>query len=148
MLGKAGATVHSASTLAALAALIGVPAAKLDHTLSVYNKAHAAGTLAALDPARSSAPMAGNAPIPTLAINQPPYYAVPLCAGITYTLGGLAIDAQARVLHTSGAPIPGLYAAGSNTGGLEGGPGAHYLGGLIKAAVFGLLAAEHIAARA
>jgi fumarate reductase flavoprotein subunit len=148
LLVKAGATVHSAPTLAALAVLIGVPAAKLGQTVSEYNNAHAAGTLAALDPVRSSEPIPGNAPIPTLAINQPPYYAVPLCAGITYTLGGLAIDAHARVLRASGEPIAGLYAAGSSTGGLEGGPGAHYLGGLIKAAVFGLLAAEHIAAQA
>lgn len=144
LLVKAGATVHSALTPAALAVLIGVPAAALEQTLREYNAAHAAGTLAGLAPSRSSALIAGNAPIPTLAINKPPYYAVPLCAGITYTLGGLAIDAHARVLHKSGEPIPGLYAAGSTTGGLEGGPGAHYLGGLIKAAVFGLLAAEHI----
>ena len=36
-------------------------------------------------------------------------------------MGGLAIDAQSRALDTSGAPIAGLYAAGSATGGIEGG---------------------------
>ena len=46
----------------------------------------------------------------------------------------------------SGGTIPGLYAAGSTTGGIEGGPEVGYLGGLIKALVFGLLAAEHQAA--
>ena len=145
MLVNAGATVHSAPTLAALAALIGVSSEKLERTVREYNDAHAAGTLAILEPARSRAPIPGNAPIPTLPIKEPPYYAVPLCAGITFTTGGIAIDAHARVLRASGAPIAGLYAAGSCTGGLEGGPGAHYLGGLMKAAVFGLIAAEHIA---
>jgi fumarate reductase flavoprotein subunit len=145
LLVNAGATVHSAPTLAALAALIGVSAEKLERTVREYNDAHAAGTLAKLEPARSSAPIPGNAPIPTLPIKEPPYYAVPLCAGITFTTGGIAIDAHARVLGASGEPIAGLYAAGSCTGGLEGGPGAHYLGGLMKAAAFGLIAAEHIA---
>jgi fumarate reductase flavoprotein subunit len=128
--------------------LIDVPAGKLEQTVREYNKAHAAGTLAELHPTRSSKPIPGNAPIPTMAISKPPYYAVPLCAGITFTMGGIATDAHARVLRESGGPIAGLYAAGSCTGGLEGGGGAHYLGGLIKAAVFGLLAAEHIAGEA
>jgi fumarate reductase flavoprotein subunit len=145
---NAGATVHAAPTLAALAALIGVPAQKLERTVREYNDAHAAGTLVKLEPERSSEPIPGNAPIPTLPIKVPPYYAVPLCAGITFTTGGIAIDAHARVLRASGEPIAGLYAAGSCTGGLEGGPGAHYLGGLMKAAVFGLVAAEHIAVSA
>jgi fumarate reductase flavoprotein subunit len=145
LLVEAGGTVHSAPTLAALAELIGVPAARLERTVSEYNKAHVAGTLAELNPTRSSKPIPGNAPIPTMAVGKPPYYAVPLCAGITMTMGGIAIDAHARVLRESGEPIAGLYAAGSSTGGLEGRGGAHYLGGLIKAAVFGLIAAEHIA---
>ena len=148
LLVEAGGTVHSAPTLRALAELIGVPAGKLAQTVSEYNKAHAAGTLAELHPTRSSKPIPGNAPIPTMPVSQPLYYAAPLCAGITYTLGGIATDAHARVLRESGEPIAGLYAAGSCTGGLEGRGGAHYLGGLIKAAVFGLLAAEHIAGEA
>jgi fumarate reductase flavoprotein subunit len=39
--------------------------------------------------------------------------------------------------------IGGLYAAGSSTGGLEGGPNVGYVGGLIKAFAFGLIAADH-----
>ncbi len=147
LLVEAGGTVHTAPTLAALAKIIGVPVAKLEETVSEYNKAHAAGTLAELHPTRSSKPIPGNAPIPTMPVSTPPYYAVPLCAGITMTMGGIATDAHARVLRVSGEPIAGLYAAGSCTGGLEGRGGAHYLGGLIKAAVFGLLAAEHIAGK-
>ena len=148
LLVEAGGTVHSAPTLAALAKMIAVPADKLEHTVSEYNEAYSAGRLAELKPARSSKPIPGNAPIPTMPVSTPPYYAVPLCAGITMTLGGIAIDAHARVLRESGEPIPGLYAAGSSTGGLEGRGGAHYLGGLIKAAAFGLIAAEHVVAEA
>jgi fumarate reductase flavoprotein subunit len=72
---------------------------------------------------------------------------VPLCAGITYTMGGVAIDAGGRVCHVSGGTIPGLYAAGSATGGHEGGPCAGYTGGLMKALTFGLAAAESIVVR-
>ena len=67
--------------------------------------------------------------------------------GITYTTGGLTIDGDGAVLRDDGTAIPGLYAAGATTAGLDGGgEGAHvsYVGGLIKA-VFGLRAAEHIA---
>ena len=44
----------------------------------------------------------------------------------------------------SDKPIPGLYAAGSTVGGLDGGPHSGYVGGLIKATI-GLRAAETIA---
>jgi len=60
-------------------------------------------------------------------------------------MGGIAIDTHAGALDESGAPIPGLYAAGSSTGGAEGGPLAGYIGGLSKAVITGLRAAEHIA---
>jgi fumarate reductase flavoprotein subunit len=61
-------------------------------------------------------------------------------------MGGITIDAAARVLRPDRAPIAGLYAAGSNTGGLDGGRACGYAGGLMKAIVFGLLAAENAAA--
>ena len=38
------------------------------------------------------------------------------CAG--FTLGGLQTTLDAEVLHVSGEPIPGLYAAGRCTAGL------------------------------
>ena len=63
-----------------------------------------------------------------------------------YTMGGIQIDADARVRHEDGSVIPGLYAAGAATGGIEGGPAIGYTGGLSKAAVFGFRAAEHATA--
>jgi len=70
---------------------------------------------------------------------------VPLCAGITGTMGGLVIDAHAQAQKPDGGPFPGLYAVGTPVAGLEGGPRAGYVGGLSKAFILGLLAAEHAA---
>ena len=47
----------------------------------------------------------------------------------------------------NGSAIAGLYAAGGSTGGLEGGGALGYVGGLIKACVFGLRVAEHAAGK-
>lgn len=85
-------------------------------------------------------------PFKPVAIRRPPFYAIPLCAGITYTMGGVAIDNQCRVLHNQGYPIEGLFAVGSTTSGHEGGPVAGYTGGLGKALTFGWHAGNRIAA--
>lgn len=42
-----------------------------------------------------------------------PYYALIVGAGALDTNGGPVIDARARVVHTSGKPIPGLFGAGN-----------------------------------
>ncbi len=139
---KAGGTVHKAESLASLAAIISVPAQALQATIDEYNAALQAGASGKLGVPRSTKP---NAAFP---IAKAPFYAVPICAGITYTMGGLAIDADARVLREDGSVITGLYAAGAATGGLEGGPEIGYLGGLMKATAFGYRAAEHIAGAA
>ena len=76
------------------------------------------------------------------ALSRPPFYAIPLVAGVTFTMGGLLVDGSARVLDADEKPIPGLMAAGGTMGGLHGGPRAGYAGGLLEAAVFGLLAGE------
>jgi fumarate reductase flavoprotein subunit len=60
-------------------------------------------------------------------------------------MGGIATDARGRVLDRDDNPIVGLYAAGSSTGGLEGGAQAAYTGGLSKTLVFALRAGETIA---
>jgi fumarate reductase flavoprotein subunit len=138
-LAKAGGTILQAGTWSELAAKTGIAPERLELTLSAYNQALAAKQSAGLNPARSAATVA---PLP---LQTPPFYAVPLCAGITYTFGGIAIDEHARVRRSDGRPIDGLYAIGASTGGLEGGNGGGYVGGLIKAVAFGLRAAEHIA---
>ena len=138
---EAGGTVHVAATLEELAIKAGLPAAALIETVRGYNAALGAGTAGALTPSRSTTKAS---PMP---IQAPPFRAIPVVAGITYTMGGILIDGEARVLRTDRSVIEGLYAAGSNTGGLEGGEPVGYLGGLAKAGVQGLLAAESIALR-
>ena len=78
-------------------------------------------------------------------VAKPPFYAIPLCTGITGSMGGVVIDVGCRALRANGEAIRGLYAAGSTVAGLEGGPNAVYMGGLSKAFILGLLAAETIA---
>ena len=118
----------SAPTIEALAAAIGV---------DPHHLADAVAQLRA-DPARSQPPRSGR-----VSLDQPPYHALPIVAGISFTFGGLKIDGGARVLDTADAPIDGLYAAGGTAAGLHGGPDVGYAGGLLEAAVFGLIAGEH-----
>ncbi|MSP04721.1 MAG: FAD-dependent oxidoreductase [Acetobacteraceae bacterium] len=136
---RGGGTIHRADTLATLAAKAGLPVAALEQTIAAYNAAVAGQGLAFLSPGRADKKYK---PMPVL---RAPFLAIPVCAGITYTMGGLAIDLHARVKHRDGGVIKGLYAAGSTTGGIEGGPLAGYIGGLSKAATFGFRAAEHVA---
>lgn len=138
LLPNAGGTLHRAATIPELASIAGLPAERLQVAVDRHNEALAAGTLDKLDPPRRTDRHKA------WPIAKPPFYAVPLCTGITNTMGGIAVDQDGAVLDRNGHTIAGLYAAGGATGGLEGGPSIGYVGGLIKA-VFGLRAAEKIA---
>ena len=60
-------------------------------------------------------------------------------AGVTTTLGGLAIDTSARVLDERDRPVPGVFACGADAGGIATGG---YASGLAAALVFGRIAAR------
>ncbi len=135
-----GGTVHKGNTITEIAQKLGLPAGALEQTIAEYNAALDAGTTAQLSPARSTRD------IKAWPIRTAPFYAARLVAGITYTMGGIAVDGDSRVLDANDNPITGLYAAGACTGGLEGGPAVGYVGGLSKASTTGFCAAEHIAA--
>ena len=62
-----------------------------------------------------------------------------------YTMGGLEIDAESRVVGKDGKPIPGLFAAGEVAGGVH---GANRLGGssLLGCVVFGRVSGDTAAA--
>jgi fumarate reductase flavoprotein subunit len=134
-----GGTVLEAATLEALAEKAEIDVAGLRATVDEFNGLVRAGSAPALTPERTTETY------PAHMLEKPPYYAIPLCAGITVTSGGLSVDGEARVLDDAGNPIPGLYAAGSVVGGLEGGPRAGYVGGLIKAFGIGRIAGQTIA---
>lgn len=138
LLERAGGTILRAETAADLAKQMGVPLEAFVETLTQYNQAVAGGSLQALPTPRSDK-------VTPMPIMQAPLMAIPICPGITYTMVGIDIDAHAQVLDVNATPIPGLFAAGATTGGLEGGKDSAYIGGLIKSGSFGLLAAERIA---
>jgi fumarate reductase flavoprotein subunit len=136
---RAGGTIHRSNSLAELAEAAQLPADALSKTVDSYNAAIEAGTAMGLTPARSAK---HGKPWP---IRQLPVMAIPICVGITNTMGGILIDGVGRVLRPDRSIIGGLYAAGATTGGLEGGAEVGYVGGLVKTGVFALRAAEHIA---
>jgi predicted oxidoreductase len=67
--------------------------------------------------------------------------AVHVAAAVTHTIGGVAVDREARVLDDDGSPIDGLYAAGVDAGGIATGG---YSSGLAAALVLGYAAAESV----
>ncbi len=136
---KAGGTLFKANTLQELAAQTHLAAEPLALTVAAYERALSAGQLGKLDPPRT--PSARVA----MPFRQPPFYAVPLCAGLTYTFGGIAIDEHGRCVRADGSPVRGLYAVGTTAGGIEGVRGCGYVGGLVNGLSFGLRAAEHAA---
>lgn len=77
------------------------------------------------------------------ALHEPPLHALAVAPCITFTFGGLRVDADGRVLGPDGAWIRNLYAAGADAGGLQG-PG--YVGGLALGLVFGPRVAEAVRA--
>jgi len=72
-------------------------------------------------------------------LDQPPFYVLEAAPAVTFTFGGLLIDADARVRARAGGVVPGLLAAGADAGGLYHNA---YAGGLAAALVFGLTAAR------
>lgn len=82
-----------------------------------------------------------------LPLDTPPYVAYAVSCGITFTFGGIRIDTEGSVVGRSGAPIPGLYAAGEIVGGLFYG---NYPGGtgLASGTVFGRRAGQSAARHA
>ena len=82
-------------------------------------------------------------------IVKPPFIAVKVTCGITFTFGGLRIDPETSAVtsRTTGQTIPGLFCAGEMVGGLfyDNYPGGS---GLTSGAVFGRKAGRSAARRA
>lgn len=81
-------------------------------------------------------------------IDTPPYFAVPVAIGAMGTKGGPRTDRDGRVLHVSGAVIPGLYAAGNAMAGATGKAYGGAGGTLGPAMVFGYRAGLAVSTRA
>jgi tricarballylate dehydrogenase len=127
--------------------MLGLNTAKTLETIAEYNRAadrNPGFKPDALDGKRTQGlrPDKTNWAIP---LQTPPYRAYAVTGGITFTFGGIRINALAEVLDGVDRPIPGLLATGEVTGGFF---FLNYpLGtGLIRGAVFGKLAGERAAA--
>jgi tricarballylate dehydrogenase len=94
-----------AGSIGALAARIGLDPAGLQMTVAAFNAAIRPDSdrTEGLDPSKSrrAAPLM-----------EPPFAAIPLRPGITFTCHGLRVDERARALLTTGAAVPNLFAAG------------------------------------
>ncbi len=123
-----------ADSLAELETSASLPSGALQSTVALFNR-HAA-----------------NGEDPVLHKNakwirplQPPFALLDLSGpGRAFSLGGLRTDLDARVLHVSGEPIPGLYAAGRTASGV---PVLGYASGtsLGDGSFFGRRAGAHAA---
>lgn len=82
-----------------------------------------------------------------LPILSPPFHAARTSGAVAQTLGGLRVDVSGRVLSTDGAPIEGLFAAGTTAAGLSGDHSSGYLTGSGLLAAFGLgrIVGRHVA---
>ena len=140
----------SGRTIEELAARCGIDPVGLASTVAEFNQHARLGE----DPQfhRGSTPFnrgsgdPDHRPNPSLApLQEPPFYAIRVLPGSFGTFAGLRTDPQSRVLDAAGAPIPGLYAAGSDQANVMGG---HYPSGGINigpAMTFGYIAGRHVA---
>lgn len=103
--------ILSAPTLAGLAQAAGLPPAALEQTVARWNAAVAAGIDADFGRFSPGNPDPGAAPLAT-----PPFHAIQVFPLTRKSLGGLAVNENTQVVDATGAPIPGLYAAGEVTG--------------------------------
>lgn len=137
-----------AGTLKELAGMMDLPPENLMDTVANFNAAVQPGEydLDRLDGKRTVGitPPKSNWALP---LDTPPYIAIPVTGGITFTFGGVKCDTTARVIDTRGQVMAGLYAAGEPMGEIFyfNYPGAS---SVIRGAVFGKIAGAHAAGRA
>ena len=71
-----------------------------------------------------------------------PFFAIPVVPGVTFTEGGIRINAEAQALDRDGRPVPGLFVAGVDVGAIS---NTGYAGALSAAMITGLRAGLHAA---
>ncbi|GAA1062335.1 FAD-dependent tricarballylate dehydrogenase TcuA [Agromyces bracchium] len=139
-----------ADTLEELAAVLGINTRNLLKTVAEFNDAVADDAEDRVDPFALDGVSAEPADQPAKSnwarrLEEGPFVCYPVMCGITFTYGGIRIDADARVIDQEGHAMPGLYATGEITGGFfyhNYGAGA----GLVRGAVFGRIAGRNAAA--
>ena len=137
-----------ADSVEELADALGIDRAGLSSTVREFNAAVRGGpfdptvldgkSAAGIDPPKSNWAQP---------ISEPPFLGYAVTCGITFTFGGLSVDASARVTDAGARPIAGLFAAGEIAAGLfyDNYPGG---AGLMAGAVFGRIAGREAARHA
>ncbi|MDC7219458.1 MAG: flavocytochrome c [Spirochaetales bacterium] len=103
--------VKTFHTLEALCAEYGVPQDPLQASIDDFNQ---------LVQGKKKDGYGRILPRDAMNLGTAPYYAMRLWPKVHFTMGGLHIDKEARVLDLNGQVIPGLFAAGEITGGVHG----------------------------
>ena len=138
-------TMATSNSIEELADRLGINRDGFVQTIRAFNAAVQAGHF---DPTvldgkctKGISPAKSNWALP---IDTPPFIGYGVTCGITFTFGGLKINARGQVMDAEGNPMPGLYAAGELVGGLfyHNYPGGS---GLASGAVFGKLAGSSAA---
>jgi tricarballylate dehydrogenase len=105
--------VYRGSSVADLAAQLGLPPDRVVATVDGYNAGVRPGTFnpSVLDDCRTEGvhPPKSHWAQP---IDRAPFYGIPMRPGITFTYLGVAVNENARVLRTDGTPFANVYAAG------------------------------------
>jgi succinate dehydrogenase/fumarate reductase flavoprotein subunit len=138
------------ASLEDLARECGIDPAGLAATVASFNEHAAVGSDPEFGRGRSAFNRGSgdpeHRPNPSLApIEKAPFYGIKVLPGSFGTFAGLRADESARVLTAAGAPVPGLYVAGSDQANVMGG---HYPSGGINlgpAMTFGYIAGRHAA---
>ncbi|NCF65785.1 MAG: FAD-dependent oxidoreductase [Chloroflexi bacterium] len=127
--------VERSETLAELAQKFNLDGDNLARTVSSYNTAVLTGK-DDFGRSRFGEPLSS------------PFYGISVTSALVQTLGGLRVDARARVKRLDETPIPGLYAGGGSASGMAGERPQGYLAGTGLLSAFGLgWIAGHDAAR-
>lgn len=124
---EAMGAIVAADTLDGLADRLGVSAAALRATAAAVSRAKAG-----LETDAFGRPFAG------LSDLVPPFRGVRVTGALFHTQGGLVVDDEARVVATSGASMPNLFAVGGAACGVSGARASGYLSGNGLLAAVGL----------
>jgi fumarate reductase flavoprotein subunit len=130
-----------ADSIAELANTAGLPPEALRRTVDSFNEGVRAG-----QDALGRKDVAARISAYSLEISEPPFYALETRLTTFVTFGGLATDANLRVLREDGAIIPNLYAAGEALG-AGATSGDAFCGGMLltPALSFGRLLGQRLA---
>jgi tricarballylate dehydrogenase len=104
-----GAPGIEADTVRGLAERLGVDATALVRTVEKFNAA-------VYDDAKSTRALVPPKSNWAQRLDEPPFTGFPVTAGITFTFGGLKVNAHAQVMNRRDVPIRGLYASGDIVG--------------------------------